>query len=162
MLVSCFCIRFLRAPSKEYQEENDYSLNMNNPVTSDSGTQFKLDLEYESKKKNVKSNIEMTALNEEYAEKWKSKIEFYHTQILNYYTLNSGGEMYDLSMQSHTNWNSYEEQQYNYYEAFIYDNYTTGSIIPIKLSDYKRIVYRNRAIELYNRCIDLLLEVELP
>ena len=163
VFMSFFCIKLLISSLGGLQgDAGQESLNTSHTGIPNSDTQFTLDIEYQNKMQDSKSNVEITAINDEFSEKWKSKIEFYYIQIVNYYTSSFNQEMHDLFKENHINWSSYAEQQYNYYETVMCDVYTTGSIVPVKLSNYKRTVYRNRAIELYNQCIELSIKVESP
>ena len=130
--------------------------------SDDVNLSFLLDREYEAEKEQVRSNAEMTALNEEFEEKWKMKEEFYYGKLLDYYSSGSDKSMYDKTVAQQEEWSTYAAQQYDDYESLVHGCYTSGSIVPIKLSDYRRVLSRNRAIELYRQCSDLCLNIEAP
>ena len=131
-------------------------------VNTESVTEFSVDKDYNNKKQNIKSNAELTNLNEEFANIWKGKTEIYYQSIYEYYYFKDDTAMIDKIESMKVDWENYYSNQMNYYKDFILSKYTTGSIVPVKLSEYSKALYRNKALELYDLCLDLGIDVDSP
>lgn len=124
--------------------------------------EFQTDNDYIKRKQNIKSNAELTNLNEEYAEIWHSKMDLYYQSLYDFYVSQDNTQMICKTQLMKEQWDSYYTSQMSYYEKFIMSVYESGSIVPIKLSDCSRILYRNKAIELYYLCLDCMIKVDAP
>lgn len=141
--------------NEQAEHTNDESLN----------DDHQLDVEYNEKKSVAVSNSALTALNDEYAGLWQKQVEKYYQALFDYYSSTEGlyadkdgityypgvkdhASMMEETKASQENWLKYYESSINYYKDFLYSVYGTGSIVPVKLSDYSRILYRAKAIEM--------------
>lgn len=134
---------------------NDFS-------TTDNADKFLIDYNYEERKKSVKSNAELTSLNEEFANIWREKSDFYYQEIYDYFVLQDDTAMINKTQLMKEEWDTYYICQMDYYEEFMISTYNSGSIVPIKMSSYSLLLNRNKAVELYNLCLNLGLEVKTP
>lgn len=180
---------FANSPPNDVQvDENDKIDNKQDETdghTNDTNTEtFLTDIEYEKRRKETKSNVELTSLNEEFADIWKGKVRTYYNSLVDHYekeknqittdgtnTPQGAGEQYrqshidsliDETKTSQESWELYCQGQLDYYEIAINFEYTTGSIVPIKLSNFERNLYRERAIFLYYLCRELTIDVVSP
>lgn len=144
---------------------NDTKLNtitVSDIYTTNNSEEFSIDYNYEIRKKSVKSNAELTNLNEEFANIWQEKIGFYYQEICDYFISKSNNEMMNQTLSMQEKWNAYYKYQINYYEEFMLSVYDSGSIVPIKLSNYNLLLNRNKAIQLYYLCLNLGIEIKAP
>lgn len=158
---------FANSPPNDVQvDENDKIDNKQDETdghTNDTNTEtFLTDIEYEKRRKETKSNVELTSLNEEFADIWKEKIRTYHNCLINRYEEENNHTMIDETNTAQNSWELYCQSQIDYYETAILSQYTTGSIVPIKLSNFERNLYRERAIFLYYLCQELMIDVVSP
>ncbi|MBR0466574.1 MAG: hypothetical protein IJJ40_03670 [Clostridia bacterium] len=135
--------------SKYYKRSSSYSLNH----------EYEIDRTYLHKAKRISSNAELTSLNDEYARLYENKITVFFDIISNYYTGIKDEKMAKLIEDLKDNWEQYSTIQKENYQKLIISKYGSGSIVPVKLSDYNRKINREKAIELYELCLSLNIAV---
>ncbi len=130
-----------------------------------------LDKEYELSLSKAASNVDKSAVNDEYASLWKEKADEYYDALISYYSSDeerfndryiSPEDMIENMQSMKTERRSYIEKQIEFYEAHLISKYGSGSILPGALSKYKLDMYRDEALEVYQMCIDLNIDVEAP
>lgn len=127
------------------------------------GSEYLIDLEYIREKALVTSNFELNQLNEKYAKQWEEKALIYSQTITSNFSSESEKEMIaNLMKNEQTEWENYYLQQRQFYKTLVENQYTTGSIVSVKLSDHNLKLNRDRALELYYYCCNLMFEVDQP
>lgn len=124
--------------------------------------EFLIDSNYNKKKQDINNNADLTNLNDEFANLWKEKINSYYQEISNYFISKEDTIMLNKTQLMKEEWEKDYSNKMSYYEDFLLSVYATGSIVPIKISDYNRILNRNKAIELYYLCLNLGIDVNSP
>lgn len=128
---------------------------------------YELDIEYSTEKKSCISNIEITNINSNYAQKWRALGDNYYNLILSDYTSDTKTkEELQITINNvttiHDNMLNYiDERLKTEYERLIYV-YDTGTIVPIKLSQCEYKLYRYYALEMYTFCKDMYVDCEEP
>lgn len=143
-------------------------------ITAHSGQteeKYSLDLEYEQEIQACKSNAEMTETNNLYAQKWYNLSETY---CANMRQAVSDKEYFDKAEEEyhqnkagsveiiHKNWKEYAQQRCKDEETRLLSVYTTGSIVPVRLSRFRYELYRDHAIEMYNMCREMFVDCPMP
>lgn len=133
---------------------------------------YTLDKEYAELLSKAESNVETVSINDIYTEKWEELAQIYYEKILysienntfadEFYGEGTNEKALLMMEQWQTDWNNYYELQTNYYNEFLEYNYGAGSIVPVVSSKYKMNLARERALELYDMCLLLYIDVEAP
>ena len=133
---------------------------------------YTLDKEYAELLSKAESNVETVSINDNYTEKWEELAQIYYEKILysienntfadEFYGEGTNEKTVLMMEQWQTDWNNYYELQTNYYNEFLEYNYGAGSIVPVVASKYKMNLARERALELYDMCLLLYIDVETP
>ncbi|MBE6794988.1 MAG: hypothetical protein E7533_00190 [Ruminococcaceae bacterium] len=121
--------------------------------------QYALDVEYQKEISEARSNFEISQINLKYAKKWSGKAEHYYQQIIDYYETTTfhadSQEMIEKTKEAKVQWEKNYASEKSYYESFMLSVYTSGSIVPIKLSEFEYTSYRACALELSDMCREL-------
>ena len=129
-----------------------------------------MDAEYEEEKQKCKSNAEITSLNEDFAKKWYDLIEvYYNCAATPSEPIHNDERLDDWEVKKredirsiHENWKIYAQQRLKNEEDRIFTIYTTGSIVPVVLSQFKYDFYRMHAIEMYEMCNEAFISCPQP
>lgn len=106
---------------------------------------IELDKELERRAANAQSNVELCEINLEYADKWKAEIDTYYQKLLSI----AGPDFQKKLIESQTEWYINAEKHIDERFAYLQEVYQIGTIVPVKVSEYKYHLYRERAIELF-------------
>lgn len=143
-------------------------------ITADSDQteeKYSLDLEYEKEIQACKSNVEMTETNNLYAQKWYDLSETYcaimRQAVSDKEYFDKAEEEYHQNEADsveiiHENWKEYAQQRCKDEETRLLSVYTTGSIVPVRLSRFRYEFYRDHAIEMYNMCREMFVNCPMP
>ena len=132
---------------------------------------FSLDTEYQQDMNEAYSNYDKSAVNEEYALLWKEKADEYYDALIAYYSSDeerfndryiSAEDMIENMQSMKDERRAYIENQIEFYEAHLTAKYGSGSALPGDLSKYTLNMYREEALEIYQMCLDLHIDVEAP
>lgn len=104
-----------------------------------------LDKEHERRLLNAQSNVEITEINSEFADKWKAEIDTNYQKLLAI----ADPSFKEKLIASQTEWYICAEKHIEERFAYLLEVYQSGTIVPIKVSEYKYNLYRERAIELF-------------
>ena len=145
------------------------------PITNDAvvpeEVAFSLDTEYQQDMNEAYSNYDKSAVNEEYALLWKEKADEYYDALIAYYSSDeerfndryiSPEDMIENMQSMKDERRAYIENQIEFYEAHLTAKYGSGSALPGDLSKYRLEMYRAEALEVYQMCLDLYIDVETP
>lgn len=115
---------------------------------------------YQKESKSVGSNAELTQINEEYAAIWLARIDEYYERAELYARRKNDSSLAEQIEASRQSWSSYRTAQTEFAKSSLLSVYGSGSIVPVLLSDYLRVLYRDKAMELYkiNLCSDLQIQ----
>lgn len=112
---------------------------------------FSIDKEYEDRKQQAKCNADVTTLNEEFANIWKEKVQIYNKKLIDYYTLQNNEDMLNQTHSMIEKWEEYCSSQIAYYQSSAtLEN--SGFGIAFKHTNQTMLLYRTRAVELYELC----------
>ena len=132
---------------------------------------FSLDTEYQQDMNEAYSNYDKSVVNEEYALLWKEKADEYYDALIAYYSSDeerfndryiSAEDMIENMQSMKDERRAYIENQIEFYEAHLTAKYGSGSALPGDLSKYRLEMYRAEALEVYQMCLDLYIDVETP
>jgi hypothetical protein len=145
------------------------------PITNDAVVPeevvFSLDTEYQQDMNEAYSNYDKCVINDEYALLWQEKADEYYDTLISYYSSDeerfndryiSPEDMLENVQSMKNDRRSYIEKQIEFYEAHLISKYGPGSILPVILSEYILDMYRAEALEVYQMCIDLHIDVDAP
>lgn len=104
-----------------------------------------LDDEYKKRVTGSCSNSEEVEINYQFAEAWKMAVDEYYDWIL----LHAEDELYNEISAEVVRWEEYSQNCLGAYESYLYQIYTTGTIVPVLQSEYTYNLYRDKALELY-------------
>ena len=145
------------------------------PITNDAVVPeevvFSLDTEYQQDINEAYSNYDKCVINGEYALLWQEKADEYYDTLISYYSSDeerfndryiSPEDMLENVQSMKGERREYMENQIEFYEAHLTAKYGSGSILPVVLSEYILDMYRAEALEVYQMCLDLHIDVETP
>lgn len=124
--------------------------------------EYTLDTEYKEAIKTCNSNIEKTNTNLKFAQKWDNLCEHYYQCILQSKLLNNESKNNETITTTYNDWKASAQEYINTEEKRLLSIYKSGSIVPLKLSQYEYILYRSHAIKLYNICVQSHLDCTQP
>lgn len=133
-----------------------------NSLCSNRNSEFSIDINYNNEKKEINSNADLTNLNEKFSGIWKNEVNGYYTELKGYFLSKNNTALYDETCFEQNSWEQYYEKQVGYYGNCLLCVYETGSILPLKLSNYSMRLNRNKAIDLYYFCLNLGIDVQPP
>lgn len=122
---------------------------------------YSLDTDYDNAFNNAESNIEKVNINTHFCDLWIGNANFYYNKILMYFEDNNSN-LYQETLQDQLTWEHYYTQQKKHYNNLLISVYGSGTILPLKLSDFEYEQNRHRALILYHQCLELSIEVEPP
>lgn len=112
---------------------------------------IELDEECKRRLSNAQSNFEITEINSEFADKWKAEIDKYYQKLLEI----SDPYFKEKLVESQTEWyigvEKYAEERFRYLETI----HQGGTISPVSASAFRRDLYRERALELFEMYIEI-------
>ena len=155
--------------------ETQVGISTEAPITNDNVVPeevvFSLDTEYQQDMNEAYSNYDKCVINGEYALLWQEKADEYYDALISYYSSDeerfndryiSAEDMIENMQSMKTERREYMEKQIEFYEAHLTAKYGSGSILPVILSEYILDMYRAEALEVYQMCLDLHIDVEAP
>lgn len=117
---------------------------------------IELDEEYNRRMANAQSNVEITQINSEFADKWKAEIDKNYQNLLSV----SWKYLREKLTASQAEWYIYAEKRLDEQYEYLFQKYTTGTALPLNMSKFQYDLYRERAIELFLMYDDLKNEDE--
>lgn len=124
--------------------------------------EYSLDLHYNQEISSAESNVEILNINQEYAKLWNEKINIYYKELIEKYSSNGQEETELIIIFEQTKWEKELPNKIEQKKEFLLETYESGSIIPVELSEYEYMEYRYRALNLFNQCLELNIDVEFP
>ncbi len=131
-------------------------------VNSENEMKFPLDITQEVALENAKSNVDKVNTNERYCELWEENINYYYNEIIKHFEDNNESELLQKTIETQAKWEEDCAQQVDYHNSLLLSVYESGTIVPIKLSYFECEQYRQRAIVLYEQCLELNIDVDPP
>ena len=161
-------------PTAELNITTNSNANVTTPLTSDNNVDFEqtvysLDEKYQHDINEAYSNYDKCVINGEYALLWQEKADEYYDVLISYYSSDeerfndryiSPEDMLENVQSMKNDRRSYIEKQIEFYEAHLISKHGPGSILPVILSEYILDMYRAEALEVYQMCIDLHIDVD--
>lgn len=105
----------------------------------------KLDSEYKEKISAAKSNVEISEINYDFSEKWKTEINTNYERL----SASASDGFKEKLTESQAEWNIYAEKRTAEHFEYLLDVYGAGTVVPIIQSEFVYKLYRERAIELF-------------
>lgn len=118
------------------------------------GIIYRLDVAYERELAKTQSNADITALNERYAGFWEQEAEYIYKHLEEYYIAQENDECKQELSAAKLAWDEYYAKQTAYTKQMLLQRYESGSVVPIKSSNYERLLWRQRCISLYEMCVE--------
>ncbi len=149
-------ICFLTNPTdddNQSDDSNDISQEENSSLDNIGLSIDEIDAEYEKRKSQIKDNASLTNLNEEFAGIWKERAEDYYNILIEHYSSKNDVNTVQKYVEDQNNWKKQYELKMVYYKNVYITQYEMGSTVAILLSDTDRVLNRDRAVELYQRCV---------
>lgn len=118
-----------------------------------------IELEEECKRRlsNAQSNLEITEINSEFADKWKEEIDKNYQNLLTV----SWKFLNEKAVASQAEWYIYAEKRIDEEREYLLQQYTTGTIVSVKMSEFEYDLYRERALELFEMYYELKSQEEI-
>lgn len=110
-----------------------------------------LDKEYSSRIANTDNNADITSVNSEFAQKWKEEIDKNYQNLLTV----SWKFLNEKAVASQAEWYIYAEKRIDEEREYLLQQYTTGTIASVKMSEFEYNLYRERALELFEMYYEL-------
>lgn len=163
-------------PTAELNITTNSNANVTTPLTSDNNVDleqafYSLDEKYQQDINEAYSNYDKSVINDEYTLLWKEKADEYYDSLFSYYSSDeerfndryiSPEDMIENIQSMKNERRSYFEKQIELYEAHLISKYGSGSVLSVKLSEYRLDMYRAEALEVYQMCLDLYIDVDAP
>lgn len=138
------------------------SLYMNAFFLKNNNDIYNLDIIYKTEYEKVESNVEKVNVTTNSSCEWLSKVDLYYNKLVEYYVLTNNENMIEKIKKSQNNWEVYVSVQVDMYNASLMSEYGSGTVVPIKQSYFIYRLNRERALCLYEQCLNLSLNVEAP
>ncbi len=106
---------------------------------------------------NSQSNLEITEINSEFADKWKEEIDKNYQNLLTV----SWKFLNEKAVASQAEWYIYAEKRIDEEREYLLQQYTTGTIVSVKMSEFEYDLYRERALELFEMYYELKSQEEI-
>lgn len=118
---------------------------------------IELDEECKHRLSNAQSNFEITEINSEFADKWKEEIDKNYQNLLTV----SWKFLNEKVVASQAEWYIYAEKRIDEEREYLLQQYTTGTIVSVKMSEFEYNLYRKRALELFEMYYELKSQEEI-
>lgn len=118
---------------------------------------IELDEECKRRLSNAQSNFEITEINSEFADKWKEEIDKNYQNLLTV----SWKFLNEKVVASQAEWYIYAEKRIDEEREYLLQQYTTGTIVSVKMSEFEYDLYRERALELFEMYYELKSQEEI-
>lgn len=118
---------------------------------------IELDEECKRRLSNAQSNLEITEINSEFADKWKEEIDKNYQNLLTV----SWKFLNEKAVASQAEWYIYAEKRIDEEREYLLQQYTTGTIVSVKMSEFEYDLYRERALELFEMYYELKSQEEI-
>lgn len=118
---------------------------------------IELDEECKRRLSNAQSNFEITEINSEFADKWKEEIDKNYQNLLTV----SWKFLNEKAVASQAEWYIYAEKRIDEEREYLLQQYTTGTIVSVKMSEFEYDLYRERALELFEMYYELKSQEEI-
>lgn len=118
---------------------------------------IELDEECKRRLSNAQSNFEITEINSEFADKWKEEIDTNYQNLLTV----SWKFLNEKAVASQAEWYIYAEKRIDEEREYLLQQYTTGTIVSVKMSEFEYDLYRERALELFEMYYELKSQEEI-
>lgn len=118
---------------------------------------IELDEECKRRLSNAQSNFEITEINSEFADKWKEEIDKNYQNLLTV----SWKFLNEKVVASQAEWYIYAEKRIDEEREYLLQQYTTGTIVSVKMSEFEYNLYRKRALELFEMYYELKSQEEI-
>lgn len=138
------------------------SLYMNVSLFKNNNDICNLDIIYKNEYKKAESNVEKVNVAINGSDEWLSKVDLYYNELVEYYVSTNNDNMIEKIKKSQNNWEVYVSVQVDMYNASLISAYGSGTVVPIKQSCFIYRLNRERALCLYEQCLNLSLNVEAP